>query len=253
MPAASVQAFNAGRKVMLLFYLFCSLCLCVSLSHRRSVSFFFPAFDAGCQVLVLDGAHMRNGYQMRVLLAVGYDANGQMYVVAAALTAGGVVSVCLSVCLSVPPSLILAVALFLGEENNFNVSWFLTQLKRTGGLVAPAAIYTDRGKAFLSCVPEAYPDVPHRFCVVHLERNLTAKHAPGKAFTNLLWKLADAPTQADARRTLEEMRDLNPTATEYVETNFVPASAWQVSLFDSPHWGTRTSNQVQGSYFYYLY
>ncbi len=42
-----------------------------------------------------------------------------------------------------------------------------------------------------------YDYVLRRFCVKHLERNLLAERAPGEDFKNLLWKLADAPTQAD--------------------------------------------------------
>ena len=65
-------------------------------------------------------------------------------------------------------SLILAVALCLsprwaqGGESNVNVGWFLAQLKR-GGITDVSAVMSDRGKAFISCVPVAYPGVPHRF------------------------------------------------------------------------------------------
>ena len=46
------------------------------------------AFHEGRKALVVDAAHMRNGYAMRVLNAAGYDARGQMYVVASALVSG---------------------------------------------------------------------------------------------------------------------------------------------------------------------
>ena len=85
-----------------------------------------------------------------------------------------------------------------------NVGWFLTQLKR-GGITDVSAVMSDRGKAFISCVPVAYPGVPHRFiyliirmcvyilitsymyncflrrfCVKHLERNLVAASLPSR-------------------------------------------------------------------------
>jgi hypothetical protein len=56
-----------------------------------------------------------------------------------------------------------------------------------------------------------YDYVLRRFCVKHLERNLVSEHE--KDLKNLLWRLADVPTQADARGVLEDMRALNPTAT----------------------------------------
>ena len=34
------------------------------------------AFNESRKILVLDGAHMRNGFVMKVLSAVGYDAEG---------------------------------------------------------------------------------------------------------------------------------------------------------------------------------
>ncbi len=88
------------------------------------------AFHEGRKALVVDAAHMRNGYAMRVLNAVGYDARGQMYVVASALVSG--------------------------EENNENVRWFLRELL-CGGINTPSFIMSDRGSALLSSVAAVYP------------------------------------------------------------------------------------------------
>ena len=82
-----------------------------------------------------------------------------------------------------------------------------------------------------------------RFCIKHLERNLVAAH--GDELKNDLRDLAHAPTKAEADAVLAKMRVMNATATHYIETQFTPASAWQVSQFNSPHWGTLTSNQVK--------
>jgi hypothetical protein len=88
------------------------------------------AFHAGRRILVVDGAHMRSGYHMRMLLAVAYDARGQMYIV--------------------------AVALVSGEESSDNVTWFLNNVK-CGGITTPSVIVSDRGAALLASVPAVYP------------------------------------------------------------------------------------------------
>ena len=65
-----------------------------------------------------------------MLNAVGYDARGQMYVVASALVSG--------------------------EENNENVRWFLRELL-CDGINTPSFIMSDRGSALLSSVTAVYP------------------------------------------------------------------------------------------------
>ena len=61
-----------------------------------------------------------------------------------------------------------------------------------------------------------FPDAQHRFCVRHLHQNF-AKNWKGDVFKNKLWQIARATHEADWKKYMQEMKELDQGGYEYLD------------------------------------
>ncbi|XP_074361445.1 uncharacterized protein LOC141701712 [Apium graveolens] len=109
-------------------------------------------FRNGCRPLLgLDGCHLKGPYGGQLLAAVATDANDGMYPLAWAV---------------------------VETENNDSWNWFLESLKSDMWIENDGAFtfISDIQKGLINALEAVFPNAEHRFCVMHLYRNMWKEH-----------------------------------------------------------------------------
>ena len=126
-------------------------------------------FLDGCRPIIgLDGCHLRGPLRGILLTAVGTDPNDGMYPLAWAQ---------------------------VEAENNDSWDWFIGLLKQDLGMENEATytFISDRQKGLVNALESQVPAAEHRYCVMHMYRNLHKEHK-GIGVRRLLWSAARATT-----------------------------------------------------------
>ena len=76
---------------------------------------------------------------------------------------------------------------------------------------------------------EQFPEAEHRFCVRHMWQNF-CKLYKGDVLKNQLWKIARSSTTVRWRDSMDEMKELNKDAHDWLEE--LPPNTW-VRAFQS--------------------
>ncbi|XP_063943790.1 uncharacterized protein LOC135150742 [Daucus carota subsp. sativus] len=151
-------------------------------------------FSSGCRPLIgLDGCHLKGPYGGQLLSAIGTDANDGMYPLAWAV---------------------------VEAENSDSWSWFLanvvSDLKITND--GSWTFISDRQKGLINALESIVPNAEHRFCVMHLYRNMWKEHK-GIGVRPCLWKAARATTEYTYVKCMDEMKKVHTTLF-YFHFNF---------------------------------
>ncbi|XP_074376912.1 uncharacterized protein LOC141718430 [Apium graveolens] len=134
-------------------------------------------FKNGCRPLLgLDGCHLKGPYGGQLLAAVAIYANDGMYPLAWAV---------------------------VEAENNDSWNWFLESLK------SDMRIENDGG--LINVLEAVFPNVEHRFCVMHLYRNMWKEHK-GIGVRMYLWLAARATTDYTFNKHMQEMKNCQGSA-----------------------------------------
>ncbi|XP_074343713.1 uncharacterized protein LOC141687377 isoform X2 [Apium graveolens] len=141
-------------------------------------------FLDGCRPIIgLDGCHLRGPLGGILLTAVVTDPNDGMYPLAWAQ---------------------------VEAENNDSWGWFIGLLK-DDLRISNAATYTfisDRQKGLVNALESHVPEAEHRFCVMHLYRNLHKEHK-SIGVRRLMWCAARATTEYFFKMHMDELKKGN--------------------------------------------
>ena len=138
-------------------------------------------FLDGCKpVIGLDGCHLKGPLGGILLTAVGTDPNDGMYPIAWAQ---------------------------VEAENNSSWDWFLGLLKDDLNIVNDGnyTFISDRQKGLVNALENHVPMAEHRFCVMHLYKNLW-KDFKGIGVRRLLWSAARSTTEYYFKRHMDELK-----------------------------------------------
>ncbi|GJZ40779.1 calcium/proton exchanger [Tanacetum coccineum] len=146
---------------------------------------------AGCRkVIGLDGCFLKHTCRGELLVAMGRDANNQMYPIAWAV---------------------------VKVENNDNWCWFISliqedlQLETGEGLT----IIFDSHKGLLEGVNELLPNAKHRKCIRHLFANYKKKFS-GVQLQCLFWNAASTTVEQLYYSKMEELKIISTEAYQYL-------------------------------------
>ncbi|XP_069149662.1 uncharacterized protein [Solanum lycopersicum] len=219
---AALQLFNPGTIIEWEHH-------STTMQGEQIFKFLFWAFKQSidgfksCRpVISIDGTHLYGLYDIKLLIAVGIDANGNIFPLAYALVA---------------------------RESFESWSWFLNLLwthvvcERQGiGLIS------DRHQGILQCV-QSYdwlspPNTYHRFCVRHLKANFNKKFVNSE-LKNLMWLAATEHQEKKFMQRMQQIKTLSPAAYEWL--NEFPLEKWTMYKDGGRRWGAMTTN-VSESY-----
>ena len=219
---AALQLFNPGTIIEWEHH-------STTMQGEQIFKFLFWAFKQSidgfksCRpVISIDGTHLYGLYDIKLLIAVGIDANGNIFPLAYALVA---------------------------RESFESWSWFLKLLwthvvcERQGiGLIS------DRHQGILQCV-QSYdwlspPNTYHRFCVRHLKANFNKKFVNSE-LENLMWLAATEHQEKKFMQRMQQIKTLSPAAYEWL--NEFPLEKWTMYKDGGRRWGAMTTN-VSESY-----
>ncbi|GKV12293.1 hypothetical protein SLEP1_g23460 [Rubroshorea leprosula] len=148
-------------------------------------------FVAGCRCVIgVDGAFLKGAYKGVLLVAVGRDANDQMYPLAWAI---------------------------VKVEKTETWRWFLEELQSNMqiGSGNRFTFISDQQKGLLNAIKELFPDAEHRRCARHVYANFR-KDNRGKELQRAFWKCAKATTEVDFIKALGELTNIKQRATAAV-------------------------------------
>ncbi|KAI3825504.1 hypothetical protein L1987_06994 [Smallanthus sonchifolius] len=87
---------------------------------------------------------------------------------------------------------------------------------------------SDRQKGIIPAIAKVFPCVEHRFCLRHILENMKLNFR-GKAYKDLLWKMATSTTDMYFQNAMQELQKLNTEA--HVWLSKIPPKHWSRSHF----------------------
>ncbi|XP_071727511.1 uncharacterized protein [Rutidosis leptorrhynchoides] len=155
------------------------------------------------QILGLDGAFTKGQFPGQLLTAVGVDSNNGIYPLAYAI---------------------------VEAENTESWKWFLLCLGADLGLVENSnfTFITYRQKGILPAIASVFPCAEHRYYVRHIHQNFKKTYR-GEEYKKILWKSASATTVIEFEGAMQEMRQFNIGAYEWL--CLIPPHNWSRSHF----------------------
>ena len=114
---------------------------------------------------------------------------------------------------------------YVEVEDTKTWTWFLQTLKTDLGIAntTPWTVMSDRQKGLINAVRAEFPDSQHRFCVRHFYQNFN-KQFKGDILKNKLWEIARSYNMIEWQKNMDEMKELNLEAFQYLEA--IEPSAW---------------------------
>ncbi|KAM6563311.1 hypothetical protein CsatB_023309 [Cannabis sativa] len=154
-------------------------------------------------IIGLDGCFLKGYCRGMLLVAIGIDANNNMFPLAYVV---------------------------VEKENTDSWTWFVQLLKEDLD-VQDTRLFTfisDRQKGLERAVAEIYEGSEIRFCVRHLYANFK-KEFPGLLLKQQLWVCARATTVEEFKRRMDELKETNAAAFEWLSKK--SPSEWTKSHF----------------------
>ncbi|XP_019179510.1 PREDICTED: uncharacterized protein LOC109174707 [Ipomoea nil] len=151
-------------------------------------------FLRGCRPFFgLDGCHLK-GCQKggQLLSAVGVDGDNSLFPIAFAIVEG---------------------------ELKDSWLWFLKRLDSDLNISSNPHAWTlisDKQKGLIPAVEELFPGMEHRFCVRHMHANFVKDGFSGNVLKQKLWAVCKATTEAEYKRQMEELKEINAKAADWL-------------------------------------
>ncbi|GKC60913.1 hypothetical protein Tco_1088511 [Tanacetum coccineum] len=157
----------------------------------------------GRDLLGLDGAFMEGPYPGQLLTAIGLDANNGIYPLAYAI---------------------------VEKETTCSWTWFLECLGGDLGMTKESnfTFISDKQKGLAIAMTNVFPCAEHMSCLRHIHENMKTKWN-GQAYKELLWRCASATTVPYFDRAMEELKQFNKEAFEWLAK--IPPYTWSRSHF----------------------
>ncbi|KAK4406467.1 hypothetical protein Sango_0653200 [Sesamum angolense] len=163
-------------------------------------------FVEGCRPIIgLDGCFLKTVFGGQMLVAVGRDANDNMWPIALAIVQG---------------------------ENRENWCWFIREmLDDIGGLGTNRwSFISDRQKGLIEALRELVPDAEHRYCLRHMYANFKIKFKSAE-LKEFFWKAASIANKQEFHIYMKRIAEIDPKIASDVET----ANEW-LSKIPPQHW-----------------
>ncbi|CAA2983250.1 uncharacterized protein LOC111377493 isoform X1 [Olea europaea subsp. europaea] len=185
------------------------------ISFQASIYGFLNA----CRPLLgLDRTFLKSKYLGTLLLATGFDGDGDLFPLAF-----GVVD----------------------EENDDNWMWFLSELRNLLEVntenMPRLTILSDRQKGIVDGVEANFPTAFHGFCMRHLSESFR-KEFNNTMLVNLLWDAAHALTVMDFEAKVIEIEGISQDAAYWIRR--IPPRLWATAYFEGTRFGHLTANIV---------
>nr|XP_023915130.1 uncharacterized protein LOC112026669 [Quercus suber] len=155
-------------------------------------------FLGGCKPIIsLNGCHLKGRFGGQILSAIARDANDNIFLVAFAV---------------------------VEQENKDSWVRFLQQFSYDIG--NPEQLNLD----LIHIIEMLFPTCEYRYCVKHIYNNFKIDHK-GLELKDALWRCAGATTIREFKRRMQEMKDLDVKAWEYLAD--INLAQWSKSHFSS--------------------
>ncbi|XP_022856374.1 uncharacterized protein LOC111377493 isoform X2 [Olea europaea var. sylvestris] len=186
------------------------------ISFQASIYGFLNA----CRPLLgLDRTFLKSKYLGTLLLATGFDGDGDLFPLAF-----GVVD----------------------EENDDNWMWFLSELRNLLEVntenMPRLTILSDRQKGIVDGVEANFPTAFHGFCMRHLSESFR-KEFNNTMLVNHLWDAAHALTVMDFEAKVIEIEEISQDAAYWIRR--IPPRLWATAYFEGTRFGHLTANIVE--------
>ncbi|XP_060963924.1 uncharacterized protein LOC133033253 isoform X2 [Cannabis sativa] len=148
-------------------------------------------FNKGCRPLIgLDGCFLKGYCKGMLLAAVGIDPNNSQFPIAYAI---------------------------VEKENTDSWTWFLKLIVEDLNIQRPNifTMMSDRQKGLEKALSDLFGGAEIRFCVRHLYSNFKKEHS-GLLLKQMLWACARATTPVDFTRKMNELREMNEPAYQWL-------------------------------------
>lgn len=119
--------------------------------------------------------------------------------------------------------------------------WFCQAIKSWHPRLSQCTFVSDRDKGLIGAVNVVFPGASHRWCAVHLKRNIIDRfgHAAGKRFMQLVY----AATPYAWEDLYAEFRVVHPEAAVYLSPNgSIPPRSYSNAFFEGCSFGYVSSN-----------
>lgn len=176
----------------------------------------FGAFIQGFRhlrrVLVVDGTHLSGKYKGVLLTASGQDANFQVFPLAFTV---------------------------VDSENDESWMWFFQKLERIIADSSSLTIISDRHQSIYVAKSRVFPKAHHGACIVHLERNVTARFK-SKGLAKMV-KNAGCEFKINGfRKLFKEIKSRNNECALYLQK--IGMAYWTRVYFPGDRYNLMTSN-----------
>ena len=168
-------------------------------------------------VMSIDGTHLYGKYKGKLLIAMGCDANNQLFPLAFAITEG---------------------------ENTDSWGWFLACIRNEVTQRAGICVISDRHPGIMAAMVDphlgwATPFAYHRICMRHFASNFMTRFKD-KILKNLVCRAALASTERKFKKHMNTIGRINSEALQWLEA--VPFQLWALSHDGGRRYGLMTTN-----------
>lgn len=181
--------------------------------------YMFLAFGASIEgfrhlrrVLVVDGTHLNGKYKGVLLTASGQDANFQVFPLAFAV---------------------------VDSENDASWTWFFQKVERIIADSVSLTIISDRHQSIYAAKSRVFPKAHHGACIVHLERNVTARFK-NKGLARMVRNAGCEFKIAAFKKLYKEIKSRNHECALYLEK--IGMAHWTRVYFQGDRYNLMTSN-----------
>ncbi|XP_048613384.1 uncharacterized protein LOC125587222 [Brassica napus] len=164
------------------------------------------------RVIVVDGTHLCGKYEGVMLVAAAQDDNFQIFPLAFAI---------------------------VDAENDDSWEWFFTQLRRCVSDQYDLVIVSDRHGSIKKACEKVFPWARRGICYYHLQQMIVQKFK-GNHMLYLVKGAAYAHTLFDFNRYMDEIWNINPNLTTYLENAYI--LLWSQVHFQGDKYNIKTSN-----------
>ncbi|XP_073137804.1 uncharacterized protein [Henckelia pumila] len=185
-------------------------------------------FATGCKPMIfLDDTHIKNKYKGSILVAVGKDANDDLFTLAYSV---------------------------VDAENDCNWEWFCINLRSV--LLSQHisgfenfTFFSDRHSGIIKAVNLLFPGSHHAYCLRHLVDNFAKQVMRSyplhnkKHWSSVFKKAAYAPSHLEFMQHINNISESMPLARKFI-TNSEP-EIWANALFRGKRWGVMNNNMAK--------
>ncbi|XP_047943013.1 uncharacterized protein LOC125189827 [Salvia hispanica] len=178
------------------------------------------AFQLAQPVLTIDGTHLRGRFKGKLLVACGVDANKKCLPIAYAI---------------------------VDEETGDSWTWFLKHVRiHVVKYQREVCIISDRHKGIFKAMDsdewKKEPKCHHKFCLIHVRKNILQK-CKGPTVKGMVWALGATTQERKYKRRRRALHEESPDAIR--QLNRAGKENWSLCYDDGLRWGVTSTNMSE--------